>query len=407
MSTQKISKIKRRPPEGGICYVAPDVAIPSPRGSSVHVAELAENLVTLGCEVHVVCRRIKKSEPSLERINEVYVHRVYRWIFWPEKISSFAEDSTKVTKYSRAGRFYYLYLRTIFMLYVAFLSARIVSKFKLGAILERETSFGAGAITSALTGARLVLEIIGPRYSRLSIWRSSKILYYTESMLRGWVDRQKCLPIPAGVNISLFNPDSARREITRKKIGIELDAPVLGYVGTFQDWHGVDTIICAVTAVQQGLPDVKVVLVGPGFGKYEELARKMGVGERCIFTGPVNYTDVPDYINACDIMLAPYNPTANPLRRKYGIGWPIKILEYMACCKPVISTTVKPIDSLIPTPKLGRLIEPGNCAQLSCAIEELASSPELRSSIGKNGRALVEARYSWLEFAKLVSSLAK
>ena len=356
--------------------------------------ELAENLVSLGCEIHVISRRVRKEDARVEKINGITVHRVYRWIVKPETRFSFTTSSEDIQQSRLISRLYYLYLLTIFRVYVSFICSRIISREKLNLIVERETSFGAGALASLFTGIPLILEIVGPRYSRLSAWRSTRIFYYTESMLRGWVDRGKCVSVPAGVNLTLFRKDEQLGKICRERLGMNSSVFVIGYVGTFQDWHGIQDLVTALVALKK-IHSVKALLVGPGYERYEEISKSKGLENVCLFTGPVDYREVPGYINACDLMVALYNPNANALRKKYGIGSPIKVLEYMACGKPVISTRVKPIDQVVHENKDGILVEPGNPSEVEKCIRDLLSNPAKQLELGENGKQLVASKYSW------------
>ena len=238
----------------------------------------------------------------------------------------------------------------------------------------------------------------------MSADRSEKILYYTESMLREWVDRRKCVPVPAGVNLGLFNENETRAREIRRGLGISQEDIVFGYVGTFQDWHGVDTLLLATPALFEKHGNIHVLLVGPGYQKYSVMAEKLGISNLCRFTGGVNYEDVPSYISACDIMTALYNPEVDPLRKKYGIGWPLKILEYMACRRPVVSTRVAPIDRIITCEELGVLIQPGDKEGLFLALHSLVGDEKRTDEMKDRGRRLVEENYSWQSVAKLVSS---
>jgi glycosyltransferase involved in cell wall biosynthesis len=314
------------------------------------------------------------------------------------------DPSSEVPKSGTVNFLYYLYLLTIFRLYVALVTARIISKNKLDVVFERETSFGAGALASYLTGKELILEIIGPRYSKMSASRSKKIFYYTEEMLRDWVDRDKCELVPAGVNLTLFHVDEDAGRERRLQLRLEADALVLGYVGTFQEWHGVQDLVASVARLKTELPFLRALLVGPNCEKFKSLSEREGASELCVFTGAVEYDSVPSYVNACDIMFALYNPNADELRKKYGIGWPIKILEYMACEKPVVSTNVEPIYKLIRDESLGLLVEPGRPDEVATAVESLAKDEKKRREIGLNGRSLVERNYSWRSVAETIAS---
>ena len=355
-----------------ICYVAPDVPIPSPRGSSVHVRELAQNLSLLGNEVHVICRRNEASEKKEEKMGLYTLHRVNRWILRPGPKFS-GEGTGRSSGSSSLNKIYYLYLLTVFRFYVSLVASRVIAKYKLDFILERETSFGAGGLASLFTGKPMILEIIGPRYSKYSAKRSKKILYYTESMLRDWVDHAKCVPVPAGVNLELFHENAEKRIEIRSALGFDEKAFVLGYVGTFQKWHGIDTLLNSVRKVREKTPDLRLLLIGPNFEAYRSLSEDLGVSGMTKFLGPIEYEAVADYINACDLMLALYEPKKDPIREKYGMGWPIKILEYMACGKPTISTRVDPVTRIITSPELGFLVDQGNEEDLANTVTSVYS----------------------------------
>lgn len=196
-----------------------------------------------------------------------------------------------------------------------------------------------------------------------------------------------------------------QKEVIRSKLGFRPEEIVLGYVGTFQSWHGIDSALDALSSLQKELPNLRMLLVGPAFEEYAKSANEKGLARLCVFTGPVSYEQVPDYINACDIMLALYNPAKDEIRRKFGIGSPIKVLEYMACGKPVISTRVKPIDSIITNDSLGLLLEPGNNKDLQEAILKLSRNPKAIEEMGTQGKSAVQANFSWASVARSISSV--
>lgn len=386
-----------------ICYIAPDVPIPSPRGSSVHVREVAKALASHGHEVHVICRRINGNEPKIQYLDGFILHRVYRFVIFPgSKVVGSAGSSASETRHGLSSTVYQMYLRSFFSFYVSLVASRIISKNKIDAIIERETSFGAGGLASVFTRKPLVMEIVGPRYSRLSVWRSKRVLYYTSSMLRKWVDRNKCLEVSGGVNISLFREDKKIRKDLREKLGFNPSQCVIGYIGTFQDWHGIDTLLHAMKRLHSTYNYARALLVGPFFEKYDELANDLGLEDVCTFTGPVEYEKVAEYINACDIMVALYEPARNLLRSHFGIGSPLKILEYMACGKPVISTNVAPVDKILENGISGYLVKPGDAEGLVLAISGLIEDESKANSLGSNGKKNVETHFLW---STLVNSI--
>jgi glycosyltransferase involved in cell wall biosynthesis len=388
-----------------VCYIAPDVPIPYPTGASVHVSELASNLSRLGHDVHVIARRVRSDEKSTEVTDGYTVHRVYRWVLSPSPAPSGGTAGGPMG--SSFGTLYYLYLRTLFAFYVSTVASGVIRKNRLEVIIERETAFGAGGISAALSQRPMVLEIIGPRYSRLSARRSSEILYYTESMLREWVDRGKCHPIEAGVNTELFHRDPEAGARVRGSLGIDASAAVVGYVGSFQPWHGVDTLMKSVRAARERGAKLTLLLVGPAFEPYRPLSESLGLSDACRFVGSVRYEEVPGYINACDIMAAPYEPAKDPLRKKYGIGWPIKVLEYMACGKPVVTTRIRPLDRFVEDGKTGLMVKPGDAGALADAILRLAGDKELARRISTEGMSMAASRYSWAAVASKLSDFVQ
>lgn len=378
----------------GICYVAPDVPIPHQRGASTHVLELARSLQQLGNQVHVVCRR-ERFQDSEEIISGVVFHRLYRgWLFpLPRSEPSVGPDDERSAGVVSTA--YSLYLRTFNALFAGLFALRLIRSHGLQVIIERETAFGAGAVASVLSRRPMILEIVGPKTSRLSIYVSSRILAYNEKMVSQGA-LKKTIFVEAAVNPELFKPDPAARMKVRRKLGLD-DAIVVGYVGTFQSWHGLEDLIRAARLLKRASPKLRFLLVGP---KRNGLASSSETGDdSLILTGPVAYESVPDYINAADIAVAPYNVLGSS-RKDRGIGSPLKVLEYMACGKPTVGSSLPQVASIIEDGKTGFLFPQGDAALLARRIEELARDPFLREEMGRNALEKARRDFSWVSFAQ-------
>ncbi len=84
-------------------------------------------------------------------------------------------------------------------------------------------------------------------------------------------------------------------------------------------------------------------------------------------------------MNASDVLVAPYNPErieSTEQVRKHGLGSPLKVFEYMAVGKPVITTDVKPISDPIQDGVTGYLIPPGDSKALGSAILRMLEDRE-------------------------------
>jgi glycosyltransferase involved in cell wall biosynthesis len=146
-------------------------------------------------------------------------------------------------------------------------------------------------------------------------------------------------------------------------------------------------------------------MVGPYFEYAQEMTKQLGIEKSYVFTGPIPYHQVPDYINAADIMVAPYNPNRDELRRRYGIGSPIKIFEYMACGKPLVTTDLELITNIVQNGKTGLIVPPGDIKKLAESLIKLIKNPKKAQIMGQRARSTVEYRYSWESLAKKIESV--
>lgn len=381
-----------------ICYVTPDVAVPHFRGASTHVYEVAKNLSARGHRVSVVSRRLKRSQPRWEAVDGFETYRTFQGLVFEPPTSSYSPSHVDRENLSRLQRIYSWYLRSYRAFQLGAEMASVMSGREIDVVLERETAFGAGAVLSSMIRVPMVLEMVGPRVSPISLRRASRVLAYSTMMAGGRVPAKKLEIVPAGVDTALFAPDPEARERIRRKYDLTDDF-VVGYVGTFQRWHGVNELLLACAKLGPGARGLRLLLVGPYYLDAMKSAQEAGIGGNAVFTGPVPYDEVPDYVNACDVLCAPYDPRLSKLRNERGIGAPLKVLEYMACEKAVVTTSVSPITEVIEEGRTGLLVPPGDVSSLASAIEELMEDPRLRESMGKEARRIVVSDYSWRSLA--------
>lgn len=387
----------------GICYVAVDVAVPHFKGSSTHVLEVGRNLSRKGVGVFVLSRRLGPWQRRTERLDGIEVARVYRGIVGPLPRKSASIEGTEEGSPSLRSRLYRTYLSTAFALFCGLVAARIVKRHNLQAIVERETSLGAGALASMITGRPLILEVNGPRISPLSIRRSKRITAYSNSMVSGQA-RNKTTIVDAGVNLELFRPDQEYRSRVRNRHGLG-DSPVVGYVGSFQAWHAVDDVVRASPSILERLPETKFLMVGPGYSGVKRLAEEKGVSSSFVFTGPLPYALVPQYVNAADILVSPTDPSRSPWTHRHGPPEQFKIFEYMACRKPVIATSIGPMLRIVKDGVTGLTVPPGDFHALSDAIVRLASDHAEADRLAENAYLSATERYSWSRHADEVRSI--
>jgi glycosyltransferase involved in cell wall biosynthesis len=148
--------------------------------------------------------------------------------------------------------------------------------------------------------------------------------------LRG-VAPERIEVVGLGVDHKHFRPQDQAR--ARAIAGIDPDVLVLLYVGGLDMYHDLGPLIEAMGRPPRPGAELHVVGDGALRRNYEADARRLGLRAR--FHGQVTHRDVPNFIAAADLCLAPYQPS-----RFYGgriTFSTLKIPEYMACGRPVAS----------------------------------------------------------------------
>lgn len=133
--------------------------------------------------------------------------------------------------------------------------------------------------------------------------------------------------LPNGVDFSLFRPMEMDR--CRRILGLPKSCRIVSYIGTMQRKQGVDLLIEAARDIK----GIKLLLVGKKGAEDKDLDLK---GDDIIYLGSLPYKKIPFAINASDVLAVPY--PYNKFTRVMQA--PYKMVEYMACNRPVVVTDV-------------------------------------------------------------------
>jgi glycosyltransferase involved in cell wall biosynthesis len=204
-----------------------------------------------------------------------------------------------------------------------------------------------------------------------------------------------------GVDVELFRPGYPSKS-ARTRLGIRETAPVIGFVGGFQAWHGIDRLIEGFVKIHQDRPDSILLLIGDGRARpqIEQKIAESGVCSHTIITGLVAQAHVPELMAAIDIAVLPYPKLPQEL-------WfsPLKLYEYMAAGKAIVASRSGQIAQVIQDGTHGLLVEPGDVEGMIGAINTLLESPELREKLGNNARKKAVSQHSWEHYIKRLISI--
>lgn len=204
--------------------------------------------------------------------------------------------------------------------------------------------------------------------------------------------------VPNGVDTELFHPGISGERV-RKKLHLE-GKTVIGFSGNFAPWHGLDFLIDAVKKLTEteNKHEIVLLLIGkPGLRVVmPELPEDITV-----VTGRVSYEEVPEYLAAVDIFVAPY-PPITPFYFS-----PLKIFEAMAMGKVVVASAQGQICELITDEVNGLLYPPGQKVDFIKKIKQLIEEPLQRERLGKKGRETIESKFTWQHNANRILALCK
>jgi glycosyltransferase involved in cell wall biosynthesis len=226
---------------------------------------------------------------------------------------------------------------------------------------------------------RPVGETVGRNFLNSEIKKSKRITVTLASLGETLhIPKEKTTVISNGVDTDFFTP-------RKKDKPDELNGFILGYVGVLREWVDLKSIFKALKLLS---PDIKLFIVGyeGRFKANVELAKKYGVSDRVIFNGMVHYSQVPRCLSVIDVGLIPFKPC--DISRS---ALPMKLFEYFACEKPVISSNLDGVGDTVGARALYSSTVEGYVEN----IEMLYNDSKLREKLGKQGRDFVAAHHDW------------
>ena len=188
--------------------------------------------------------------------------------------------------------------------------------------------------------------------------------------------------IPFGVDLNQFKPAKGLPLF-------EKDTLVIGAIKVLTSIYCIDVLISAFAEVAKRNPEIKIGLLIVGEGalrnKLEKQCENLGIQNQVIFTGRIDFSDVSNYFNSCDIFvnISEYE--------SFGVS----VIEASACEKPVIVSDVGGLREIVDEGINGLKVPPRNIQETVIAIEKLLNNKALRIEMGKNGRKKVEEKYDW------------
>ena len=212
----------------------------------------------------------------------------------------------------------------------------------------------------------------------------------TQEFLTAGVSPDRIHLIPQPVDAERFHPSTAdEKERLREKLGLPGSDLIVIFTGRLVTYKGLMVLTAAWEKICASRRDVRLLVVGAGGvdlynceAELKEYVRSHHLADRVVFTGAVRNVD--EYLKASDIYAF---PTENE-------GFPLAVLEAMACGLPVVSTPVGGIKDILVDGQNGLVVKPRNEQELREAIDRLLSDGVLRQRLGEAGRHTAVKNYT-------------
>jgi len=165
---------------------------------------------------------------------------------------------------------------------------------------------------------------------------------------------------------------------------------LVAYLGVMAPQDGVDHLVRAARLVASRRSDVAFTFIGAGdsFDELKNLSASLGLGGTCEFTGRIPDAEVERILATADVCVSP--DPKNPLN---DVSTMNKVLEYMACAKPVVCFDLR--EHRHSAGEGALYAEPNRDEDLAAKIEQLLDDPALRERLGAMNRRRFLDTLAW------------
>ncbi len=205
------------------------------------------------------------------------------------------------------------------------------------------------------------------------------------------VPEGKITVIPNAVDIDNFAYRVPGDDTLRAELGLT-GKRVLGFLGSFYAYEGLDLLLRALPAILREAPDVAVLLTGggPQDDNLKRLAAELGLQAHVKFTGRVPHAQVQRYYSLVDVLVYPRHSM-----RLTDLVTPLKPLEAMAQGLLLVASDVGGHKELIRDGETGMLFRAGDADDLARSVLRMLAMAERWPQMREAGRRYVETERNW------------
>jgi glycogen synthase len=198
--------------------------------------------------------------------------------------------------------------------------------------------------------------------------------------------------VPNAVDIEHFSLGGEADPALKTRLGLA-DSRVIGFLGSYYAYEGLDLLIQALPLILARAPDVKLLLVGggPQEANLKAQAAALNLSDKVVFVGRVPHAEVNRYYDLVDLLAYPRHAM-----RLTDLVTPLKPLEAMAQGRLLIASDVGGHQELIEDGHTGVLFRAGDVADLADKAVAALNLPDGGDTLRANGRRFVESERNWV-----------
>lgn len=205
------------------------------------------------------------------------------------------------------------------------------------------------------------------------------------------IPAEKITVIPNAVDIDKFSVGGVADQTLKSTLGLQ-GKDLIGFIGSFYAYEGLDVLLRAVSALTAQRPDLRVLLVGggPEDARLRQMASDLGITDKVVFTGRVPHDQVQRYYDLLDVLVYP-----RLSMRLTDLVTPLKPLEAMAQGRVLAASDVGGHLELIVDGKTGVLFKADDPQALADKVGHLFDTQSDWPALRAAGRTYVENERNW------------
>jgi glycosyltransferase involved in cell wall biosynthesis len=366
------------------------------------VRHFAENMAQRCTDVVVVAPHHVGAR-TRERLGEGIRVSRFRY-FFPPRHADIAYGGNAVSRVSRSPLY-------VVKLASFFLVSLLRAVFNRASVLNAHWLIPQGVVAvlaAALTRQKVVVTVHGGdvfslnspllrRVKRFALRRADAVVVNstaTRAACRELYAGREYATIPMGVDTERFRPEPRSPELV-ERYGLG-DFTVL-FVGRLTKDKGVAYLLAALERFKASGADFKALIVGSGDQEaaLKEFVAEHGLTDDVVFTGWVPSEELVDYYNTADVFVGPSIVGDKGWEEALGLVF----VEALATGLPVVTTRTGGIGDVVEDGVTGFMVDQRSADQLAERLTALYEDRELLARLGRNGRTVVEKKFSWATVA--------